>query len=722
MKSNNLTIKTKKIITLIAVISFTAMFLGLLFFNLRNSTRTHLRPILTDSPIYIEIPSDEELSINFNMNESISISGIDLLMVNVDSSGNGSIELNIVNSSGDTISNVSVQEKEIKAGEWNTLACEASFSNNESYTITISPKDCSPYLMYVPKLGMSTLPLSEELFLNDEKIDSNVSVGLSVPNNTISINPVFIVLTLILISACILLLLWIWNESSFTKLSALISKSKDIVFLIIVFAFICIDIYSNAYKNGIQISADSSGYLREAANLRVGNGYSYDGLAGYNSWFANWPILYPFLIFISMLISGQDPYLASKFLSAVLCLVIISILLKRYKTKAYIYSIVLLNIGFLYLCQYTWSEVPFILFMLLFAFKLEDILSETKATAIDYIKLSLYGLLTFLTRYFGIFVFAVVGIYIIAIFIDYLKNKDKTQLIKAIKLTISAFIGGILSIGYLMLNKIMNGMPSGVSRSDWWDDYSQLTKDLIDSLVTEIFNIFHIDITSFITNINYPLKAVIILIIFAMIVRYLVKKVGILTSRSVLIIMPLTYYLMFIVIRYFSSMDTFYFRFFEPATFLLTIGLINEIRLHIKNSTMLHIVNGVYALIFAIMIISITNTIFVSMNIDTDYYSIAKSEWDAQYEEIPERSVVIFSDLDYRSEYYRPDVVNGVIDPSDSVVTLREKYYGSNYLVIQKEYAEVMIESNAYSDDITKMLVECLSTNKDAKKYISCPL
>ena len=45
---------------------------------------------------------------------------------------------------------------------------------------------------------------------------------------------------------------------------------------------------------------------------------NYDGMAGYDSWFANWPILYPAMITIVMAVTGANAYLASKILAMVL--------------------------------------------------------------------------------------------------------------------------------------------------------------------------------------------------------------------------------------------------------------------------------------------------------------------------------------------------------------------------------------------------------------------
>lgn len=65
---------------------------------------------------------------------------------------------------------------------------------------------------------------------------------------------------------------------------------------------------------------------------------------------------------------------------------------------------------------------------------------------------------------------------------------------KTAALAATALVSGVLSMGYLFMNKVMNGMASGVSRTMWWDDYRILTDDLIESLLTEFFNIFSMQI------------------------------------------------------------------------------------------------------------------------------------------------------------------------------------------------------------------------------------
>ena len=124
-------------------------------------------------------------------------------------------------------------------------------------------------------------------------------------------------------------------------------------------------------------------------------------------------------------------------------------------------------------------------------------------------------------------------------------------------------------------------------------------------------------------------------------------------------------------------------------------------------------------------------TVFVMLSIATRlqceelqeehaYYHELTAQWDEVYAEIPEKSVVIFSDLDFRSSYYRADVIGGDIRPEYTFEQVKEMYAGSDYLCIKKEYAEAMLESGEYETTMAAKLEEAVEeSNKlqDNKEY-----
>lgn len=659
-------------------------------------------PILTDSPIYEELAEGDSVSVYFNSDTDKYISGITILPVNVSPTGNGSLNIR-VDSSDQTVLFTKIDEKDIKVGEWNRIPATIALKTDIPAKVTITAVNCSPFFMYAP---------------GKEADDSGISVGMY--TNAINYNQFFAMIAkyaVLVIAFSLVLIIRICDKTTF------ISKCGNDIFMPFVYIFVCIGIYSAAYKNGIFITADSAGYLREAVNLKAGFGFGYDALAGYRSWFANWPILYPFMIVAVMFVSGLDAYLSSKILTAVLVLVIMIVLRIRFKKKAWVYSIALLNLGFVKLTYYTWSEIPFILFLMLFAFKLGDIVTvdENRTTQIsDYVLLGLYGFLAFLTRYFGIFVWVVTGGYIALYLIRRIRTKEKEYFTKALKLAVTAFASGVLSLGYLFLNKLMNGMPSGVSRSTWWDDYRTLTIDLFNSLITELFNVFHINCENVLGYFGFVIKVVFVIVIVGVITFFVVKglrnKGGIYSSSGAFLILGIGYYAIFTVIRYFSSMDTFYFRFFEPATFLLTVGILMLGLSYFDTNNKIVKTAGILILSL-VMLGTISEGTQGLCLTSKNYYDVARMEWDKAYSEIPNRSVVIFSDLDFRSEYYRPDVVKGEISSVETWDEVKTAYYGSDNLIIQREYAESMVECEEYDTTVSEVLSKALA-DSESDKYI----
>lgn len=667
---------------------------------------TYYNPVLTDNPIYEELSEGDSVSVYLSSDTDKSLAGITVLPVNVSPSGNGSLNVRI-EASDDTVLFTKIYEKNIEVGEWNRIPVTISLKNNKPIKVTITAVNCAPYFMYAPETDISSSGISIGMYTNET--NRNMLIVMAIKY------------AILIVAFAIIVAIKYCSNTSF------LGKCGNDIFLALVYIFICVGIYSVAYKNGIFITADSAGYLREAVNMRAGYGFGYDALAGYRSWFANWPILYPFMIFVVMLLSGLDSYISSKIVTAILVLAIIIVLRVRFKKNAWIYSLALFNLGFIKLSYYTWSEIPFILFLMLFAFKLGDIVNKDSDKNIkisDYVLLGVYGVLTFLTRYFGIYVWVVVGGYVLLYLIKCIRTKEKAYFTKALKLSVTALISGALSCGYLFLNKIMNGMPSGVSRSTWWDDYRTLTVDLFNSLISEIFNVFHIDCEGALGYFGFIVKVVFVVIIVGALTFFIIKNLknenGLYSPSGALIILGGCYYAIFTVIRYFSSMDTFYFRFFEPASFLLTFGvimiLITKIDMDGKLIKSIGIVLA--ALVMWGILINGTNGLCLSSQ---NYYDVAKKEWDKAYEQIPNKSVVIFSDIDYRSEYYRPDVISGEISSADTWDMVKERFYGSDNLIIQREYAESMVECGEYDNSVSTVLADTLEDGKDSK-YICIKL
>lgn len=705
---------------------FLAAALTLLHHTVKNGRQTEsIVPEVTDTPVYVECGKGSPLTVVMQARENVSFSGFQLFLVNISEESTGTLHVVVKEKDGAALLDQRIPVSTVTPGKWFTLEGEVSFEAGREYTLTFEADESEPYFMKLDRQAVNgRLPFEETVFREGQRLPDGISLGVNVVTVTdITLGDVFYYSYFLCAAAAVLLVLLVlmgreklWGYVRKIPWGAAVRRWGNEVFLLLLFTALCISIYLRAYVENVYISSDSAGYLREAVNLVKGHGFHYDGMAGMDSWFANWPILYPALIALVMLVTGADAYLSSKILAMAVIALILLVLYIRFGKDAWVYALSLTNLGFLQLSYYTWSEIPFLLFLLLFSLLLAKIVREEDVPAGWYLLLGLAGTACFLTRYYGIFVWIVTGLYLLLMIRDYLKERDRRTAVKILRLGGCALVSGVLAIGYLLMNKRMNGMASGVSRTLWWDDYQKLTNDLIQSMLTEFFNVFSLQVPRLIDGYSFSRKALVLVIILVGLVLFVKGSCKKRTTESVLLTVAVSYDVIFIGIRYVSSMDSFYFRFFEPATFLATIGLIGLLLPYIKGKRYFGYMAGA---VTAVVLISAVSVVENSDRGKGDsYYEALTQSWEDAYREIPEKSVVIFSDIDFRSSYYRPDVIDGMIYPENTFEDLREIYYGSDYLCIRKEFADTMLAEGEYEESVVSRLKEGISQMEKGNEYI----
>ena len=714
--------KKLSITKIIGVVLAVVVCLGLLFVlqkQVPGSVRTgDILPRLGKEPVYVEMKSGESMTFPYTAGDNYSVQALKVLMVNTDvptGTTEATVDVKVQDAqSGDTLSDAVIDISEIEAGSWHDVSMSFDMEKGRTYSFTFTANNCEPYFMKVAgyEMGIS----AGFMVVLDDQVTLAEMFYFSAP--------------LVIILTALFVLYMIFGGSLFAGIAGVLAsagfkKIWNMAFLAALFAAVSLKIYQAGFMDGVYISADSDGYLREAVNLVAGNGFSYEGLAGYNSHFANWPIIYPALIAAMMAITGTGAYLASKFVAMAIVLAIFVILWAEFRDRAWLYALAFTNIGFLTLCYYTWSEVPFELFLLLFALMLGKIVSQDNPGIRHYVLLGVFGTAAFLTRYFGIYAWFVAGFYWIVMLIGYIKGRKNGHESGAVfgklkGLFISAACSGVACVSYLVMNKLRNGYPTGVARGTWWDDYVTLTDDLFNSLVTEVFNVFSLSVPEYISEMSMGYKALFVLLVIvliAVVVRMCLDK-GIMNRGAVLVAMAAFYYVMFIVVRYRSSMDTFYFRFFAPATVLLVMGIIDLVmEKRLLPEQLLGFMAALMSVITVVSLIDMADKAGDWAGQNT-YYDITCAEWDEAYKEIPERSTIIWNDIDYRSSWYRPDVYNGELLPDDTWQSLTDRYSPSEYICMKREDAVAVAESREYDETLTKELEKAVESTPSGNKYI----
>lgn len=687
------------------------------------------RPTIDSTPLYVELEDKIPLSREYVPSKNMRISGVEVLLVGSDEAKDNSLlKMSIIDvTNNEEVETVEIPVEEVPVGDWYTIPSDVTLNEGNSYSIRFSAIDCNLSFMQV------------------QGFDFDISIGFDiVTNDRVTLGDIFIYSRAIAIAiATVTIMIILFGKIRLAKaikrldLPGWIAGFGCEFFLVLLFIALSLNIYITSYVGGVYITSDSDGYLREAVNLVAGNGFLYDKIAGYDSWFANWPIIYPALIAGTMIVTGTNAYLASKIVAIITIAIIEIILYLTYRKDSWIYAIVLTNAGFLGMCYNTWSEIPFVLFLVLFSFFLGQIISRENASIWSYVGLTLAGTGAFLTRYFGIFVWFVAGMYWLAFaYVEFahFKNLDMklSVFVKAeckrcktlVGLALSAVVSGLISVAYLVMNKIMNGNPTGVSRGTWWDDYQTLTGDLLDALIVEIFNVFSLDVPGKAMDIADDLKVWIVLTVSVLIAIFVARYVKRLSRESVFVVMAVVYYGTFICIRYRSSMDTFYFRFFAPATVLLCIGLIEPVvrlfkRLSCEHSAFIRL-GRLFALVLTLLCVgSISNSTSKLKEAENkSFYNTTTATWDVAYSEIPLKSVVIWSDLDYRSTWYRPDVIGGELYMDDTYDSLRDRYNSSKAIVIKREDAIVIASETDYDKTLRDAIKDAIDMSQESDKYV----
>ena len=706
-----------KYIALAVILLICGLLVTLLFRKVPGLDKTkEMLPRLGQEPVYVEMTDGEALSVTYTPKEDMTVRSLKILLVNT---GNGTVsdsevpylKVSLFGADKKAIWEDVINMADVEAGSWHSLYAPFDLAKDITYTFEFLPVGCDPYFMKV------------------SGYEPGISLGFEVVTSSeVIYGDIFYYSIPLVILAGIIAIGFLLEGDRIRKIAEVLKENKtallyfNILFLILLFITLSVKILKTAYIDGVYISSDSDGYMREAVNLVAGNGFSYEGLAGYKSHFANWPIVYPLMIAAVMVVTGANAYLAGKIVAILTIAVIFAVLFVEFKEKAWGYALSFTNAGFLGLCYYTWSEVPFILFMMLFALAFAKIISQKDPKAKSFVFLTLWGSLAFLTRYFGLFLWIVAGVYWLFLVIKQLREVGFRKSLFTRKITGLFFSGvsfGVIGGGYLVMNKIFNGYPTGVSRGTWWDDYASLTRDLVNSILVEIFNVFSLEVPQLIDRLG-PAMSVWFIVLVAALMAYAIIKCKKKDVRAMsLIIISAAYYVIFTLVRYRSSMDTFYFRFFAPATVLLVMGLVCLIRENGLLSSGVIRVIAVFSLLFTAINCASYLKEIPNWNNGPTAFDVVKSDWDQMYSEIPQKSVMIWSDLDYRSTWYRPDVYSGELYEGDTWESLSDRYYASDYIVIKKEDAKALIESGNYDESVTLRLEKAFEgACPDPDKYL----
>ena len=316
------------------------------------------------------------------------------------------------------------------------------------------------------------------------------------------------------------------------------------------------------------------------------------------------------------------------------------------------------------------------------------------------------------------YIWFVVGIYLLFLLVKFIRQREKPVLHKFVALTITAMVSGVLEIAYFAMNKRMSGMISGVDRGiSPNEDYFKLTEGLAESLLTEVFHVFGIQISPLMVNIFYVFQFIIFLAIILYLGKFMKKYSERMLSAQVFCVTGIVYYVVFIIFRYFSSMDPFGYRFFEPATFIICVGVLEVVVSKFNMKEGYWYFGGCMLLIIISAGISICMYGFEE---GENSYKANDVKYESAYSEVPKRSVVILrdsSEYDYWLLYYRPDIMQYSVTACSSKDEIYNRFGKSDHICIPLDLADEMLDSNVCCDDL-KAWIESEIQEENGQKFV----
>lgn len=402
-------------------------------------------------------------------------------------------------------------------------------------------------------------------------------------------------------------------------------------------------------KDG-NISPDSTFYLRLSQNLLSGEGFRYPDYTKTDgeTFFSIWPVGYPIMIVTISKLTGLGVVWASKVLNLLVMGIILLIFQSVFKKNLHWVGLLFFVDSFFLIFTYTWSEGPFVLFLILISISLYKCV-ETSGGLLWLAVLLFSGILLFLTRYIGLFSISIIGLVVI---ISLYKRKWQFS----IKLMVVIVLQLIFAGFYLYHNLQASGHLTGMQRDLPEESNLELIRQLFHGLKEEFIVI----------KCGIPLTFSFILLSLLGVYLFINRRKNKKSAEAAglwlyFLLAGLLYYGAMIGAKWFSNFTPLDYRYLFPGTFMIMLSLVTYLQgkpaVKIMNSTLLY---------FAILITLTIHYLPYSFNIikkgadgisyfqKPNYINNTRVILE-RYKEVKPKSVVLFGSIHLR--YLRDGII-----------------------------------------------------------------
>lgn len=326
-------------------------------------------------------------------------------------------------------------------------------------------------------------------------------------------------------------------------------------------------------------SPDSEFYLRTASNILEGKGllgpvtYPFDK-ATPEYYFAIWPAGYPLLIAGISWLFACPPLVATKMINMLALGAIFLLCFRWIGPKAWFPLLAFCSFDMLEVFSYSWSEPPFLVFVVFFCFLMHQNLQQEKPRFFTLqLIFCLIGL--FLLRYAGLVYFFLAGLFALY----FLLKKDFWRFKR---FTVALAAASIFVLIYFYNNYLQTGFPTGISRVH---PEGQGGIYFVRMFLHGLWNVFSIArnyyfATDYLYLFLFALQGSVVLLLLAE--RHKLKSPFILpaSAAKVLLLSSLFYLCWIFLLRRISPFNEFNYRILAPFVLPLYLGLLSAVLDH----------------------------------------------------------------------------------------------------------------------------------------------
>ena len=316
-------------------------------------------------------------------------------------------------------------------------------------------------------------------------------------------------------------------------------------------------------------SPDSLHYLSAADHLMKGEGLvARHPETQQEVYFAIWPAGYPLCIAGIGLLTGTSALVASKIVNLLFLGLTFVLLLRWFGEKSWFVALYFCSFGMLEIYSYSWSEAPFLFFVLLLVyFVTKDVEKDTGPRLFFQLFFCLVAL--FLFRYAGLIYYLVGGL----LLLYYISKK---QWLKAGYYFSALFFASLVVCGYFLLNKQMTGHYTGIG--DRVQPQMESFPQFVMLLMRGLWNQLTLARHYFYGTLDALYVALLVLQVGLMVVLvYFRKKMTPAffkpTEVKLTIAFALFYLVMIVVLRKIQPFDAFDYRIMAPFSLPLFVAL-----------------------------------------------------------------------------------------------------------------------------------------------------